>query len=159
MKKLLSLGILFLFFLSSCDKCSDTDCQNGGVCEKGECTCPFEWEGESCEVKTLTKHMGLHEMTLNAGTFIHEGMELALIADATDAKKFYFGDVNEGAYAFLTSATAFNFPTQTVTMPDGDGGFYQIEVNGSGNFTANGFTATLNATGSSASFTLTATKI
>ncbi len=41
----------FSFALQSCDKCKDINCQNGGTCDKGKCTCPTGYSGDNCEIK------------------------------------------------------------------------------------------------------------
>ena len=43
------LIILGITVTSSCNPCADTNCQNGGVCDDGNCNCPDGFAGPSCE--------------------------------------------------------------------------------------------------------------
>jgi|GEM_PF-6979986 hypothetical protein len=43
-------AVLCVLGISSCRKCSDESCRNGGVCESGKCVCPFGYFGYSCEL-------------------------------------------------------------------------------------------------------------
>ena len=52
-----SLLILILGF-SSCDPCRNIECQNGGVCDEGNCICTDEYEGDNCETKKIAKFIG-----------------------------------------------------------------------------------------------------
>lgn len=49
---------------TSCDKCKDITCQNGGTCDKGQCTCPTGYSGDNCEIKDPC--LGVN--CLNSGT-------------------------------------------------------------------------------------------
>jgi hypothetical protein len=57
MKMLRMLGLAMVFFgamtVSSCkkDPCKNVTCQNGGICQDGNCKCNPPWEGPRCEVK------------------------------------------------------------------------------------------------------------
>lgn len=146
MKKLLSIAVLFMFLFTACDKCSDVECLNGGSCDKGECACPFEWEGDKCETKTLTKHMGMHNMNVQVTSFFNEDFEVSVFIDSSNPKKFYIGGSEDGVYGILTSRTGFSLPSQTVLVPDFDDPDNMLEFtgSGSGSFTANGFTAEMN---------------
>lgn len=33
----------------SCDDCRNVDCQNGGTCDAGDCSCPTGFTGDECE--------------------------------------------------------------------------------------------------------------
>lgn len=51
--------LVSLFTLYSCtkkttDPCSGVNCMNGGVCNKGQCTCPTGYTGIYCETKLTT---------------------------------------------------------------------------------------------------------
>jgi hypothetical protein len=40
---------LLVFALSSCDKCKNVKCANGGVCKDGDCVCTNGYTGAVCE--------------------------------------------------------------------------------------------------------------
>ncbi len=44
------LALVCVLGVSSCRRCTDESCQNGGVCESGKCICPYGWYGYSCEL-------------------------------------------------------------------------------------------------------------
>ena len=44
---------LFTLTMSSCNDCKDVVCDNGGICEDGNCDCPNGFSGLSCEVEDL----------------------------------------------------------------------------------------------------------
>ncbi len=49
----ISFALLISFGIStfqSCDKCKNVECQNGGECDKGKCTCPAGFTGDNCEL-------------------------------------------------------------------------------------------------------------
>lgn len=73
MKKI--LPFLMLLFVSSCQKeeekaplpvksCEFVVCENGGVCENGECKCPINYTGSDCSEQKTPKSIGLREITL-----------------------------------------------------------------------------------------------
>lgn len=43
------LLISIVLTVSSCRKCSESSCQNGGTCESGKCVCPYGFFGYFCE--------------------------------------------------------------------------------------------------------------
>lgn len=54
MKYFFYLFPLCFVLLFSCtedenDACDTVICLNGGICENGECICPYGWSGENCE--------------------------------------------------------------------------------------------------------------
>ncbi len=49
MKKLSILLFMFLFAYA-CDPCKDVTCLNGGTCNEGDCVCPTNYTGSSCEI-------------------------------------------------------------------------------------------------------------
>ena len=60
MKNRLILFVVFSLFIGlfSCNPCRNTECQNGGVCDEGDCMCTDEYEGENCETKKIAKFIG-----------------------------------------------------------------------------------------------------
>lgn len=155
MKKILSMAVLFLFLFTACNKCSDTDCQNGGTCDNGECACPFEYEGDNCEAKTIAKHTGGYSIVITT-PFGSDTDTLFIFSDPADAKKFYIGEsATESAFANLTSRTEFVIPEQVFDEDEG------TTASGTGTFTSTGFNATLNAniSGFPATLQLVGTKL
>lgn len=45
-------------FTSCKDKCQDSDCLNGGFCDKGKCLCTDGYDGEHCELEIRTTVLG-----------------------------------------------------------------------------------------------------
>lgn len=48
------LSITVMITFQSCDKCRDTNCQNGGTCDDGICDCPPGYSGANCEIEPCT---------------------------------------------------------------------------------------------------------
>lgn len=74
MKRLLTLALpafLLAFALQGCifDKCRDTNCQNGGICDDGRCDCPAGYEGDECQDRERDKFAGRYYVTYR-GTLI-----------------------------------------------------------------------------------------
>lgn len=66
MKKLklcitVSVLLLTIILLGSCDKCKDTNCQNDGICHDGKCTCLYGYEGDHCETIIREKMTGKYQ--------------------------------------------------------------------------------------------------
>jgi hypothetical protein len=142
MKKILSMAVLFLFLFTACNKCSDTDCQNGGTCDNGECVCPFEFEGDNCEAKLTTRLSGQYLISYTIPGFGTETDTLLLTTHPTDAKKFYLGEgtPSEDILGTLTDKTNFTLFGEFYDEEEEE----TITTTGSGNFTSTGFSATLN---------------
>jgi len=58
----ISALILMLGF-ASCDECNKTNCQNGGICDEGDCVCTDEYEGINCETKKIAKFLGTYTVS------------------------------------------------------------------------------------------------
>jgi hypothetical protein len=58
-------ALLLALALQSCvlDRCRNTNCQNGGVCEEGTCQCPSGFEGANCEKRERDKFTGRYFVT------------------------------------------------------------------------------------------------
>ena len=66
---LLTIFALFLILgFSSCDPCKDVTCQNGGVCDEGDCICTDEYEGDNCETKKIAKFLGSYAVSKDCGS-------------------------------------------------------------------------------------------
>jgi len=51
-KLLVIISLSLLTTLISCgDDCDDVICYNGGVCDDGDCNCPLDYSGSSCETR------------------------------------------------------------------------------------------------------------
>jgi hypothetical protein len=67
---ILNLNTLLLFsvfatttiFFPSCNPCAGVVCQNGGVCQNGDCSCPAGYEGNFCEISSRDKFIGNYEV-------------------------------------------------------------------------------------------------
>ena len=46
----LLIAVICVMAYGCSDPCKDVNCQNGGQCFDGSCSCPGEWTGESCEI-------------------------------------------------------------------------------------------------------------
>jgi hypothetical protein len=56
---LVTIGTFSTVFYTACnkDECKDVTCQNGGVCDGGNCICPTGYEGSKCETAARAKFM------------------------------------------------------------------------------------------------------
>lgn len=59
---LLTVGAFGAVTYTACnkDECKDVVCQNGGTCSGGNCTCPTGYEGNSCEILSREKVLGVY---------------------------------------------------------------------------------------------------
>lgn len=68
MKKLLFLFSLSIFIFSCQPEedplCDDVNCENGGDCLDGTCTCPEMWEGTFCENQKTPITISIESLTL-----------------------------------------------------------------------------------------------
>lgn len=58
-KNLLQVSAILVTLLiqpSCSDKCSDVTCQNGGICNEGDCECLSGYTGTNCETKICDKN-------------------------------------------------------------------------------------------------------
>ncbi len=50
------------FFFAGCkDLCKNVNCQHGGTCDKGNCTCPTGYGGSYCETEVRTTYVGTYK--------------------------------------------------------------------------------------------------
>jgi len=78
-KSLLAIASLAfgMFLMNACDDpCKDVVCQNGGVCDEGDCICATGYEGTDCATEMRTKFLGTYSFidgcypgTPNSSTF------------------------------------------------------------------------------------------
>lgn len=108
----------FLVIFSSCeqelfDLCKNTDCQNEGYCESGECFCPAWYEGQYCESLMRDKFIDAFR-----GTFI--GSDGTREEDFVIRFEPMIGKINEfssgnGAIGYrLQNNNTFSIPFQLV---------------------------------------------
>lgn len=63
-KSLFSLILLFTTLLFvQCNKCNDVECQNGGTCSKGLCSCPTGFTGPECNREDRAQYIGIYTVT------------------------------------------------------------------------------------------------
>lgn len=90
LRLLTAFTVLLLFsatLYTSCikDKCSNVACYNHGVCVQGVCTCPYLYEGTSCEDRWLNKFSGkwnADETFARDTTFAHRIYDLSISGNA-----------------------------------------------------------------------------
>ncbi len=154
MKALRILGLAMALFgammVSSCkkDPCKKVTCQNGGVCQDGNCKCNLPWEGSRCEVDARDKFVGSWRGTINCGGGPEEEVFSITKSSATPNRIIIVGEF----YGELTSSNTFDIPTQTVNVEG-----TAVTVSGRGNLNGNQLTLTYNVTIQGAAFTCTGT--
>jgi len=154
MKAVRILGLVMALFgaitVSSCkkDPCKNVTCQNGGVCQDGNCKCNLPWEGSRCEVDARDKFVGSWRGTINCGSG-PEDDAFSITKSSTTATRIILGD---RIYGELTSSSSFDIPTQTLNL-DGTA----ATVNGRGNLNGNQLTLTLTFTIQGGAFTCSGT--
>jgi hypothetical protein len=130
------------------DPCKNVTCQNGGICQDGNCKCNLPWEGSRCEVDARDKFVGSWRGTINCGGGPEEDV-FSITKSSTRATRII---INNDIYGELTSSSTFDIPTQTVNV-DGTA----VTVNGRGNLNGNQLTLTYVVTIERASITCTGT--
>ncbi len=153
MKALRILGLAMALFgaitVSSCkkDPCKKVTCQNGGVCQDGNCKCNLPWEGSRCEVDARDKFVGSWRGTINCGSGPEE-TTISITKSSVTPTRIIIEDI----YGELTSSNTFDIPTQTVNVEG-----TAVTVNGRGNLNGNQLTLTYNVTIQGSAFTCTGT--
>jgi hypothetical protein len=154
MKALRMLGLAMALFgamtVSSCkkDPCKKVTCQNGGVCQDGNCKCNLPWEGSRCEVDARDKFVGSWRGTINCGGSPRE-MTFSITKSSTTPNRIL---IDNEIYGELTSSSTFDIPNQTFDM-DGTA----TTISGRGNLNGNQLTLTYVLTIQGAAITCTAT--
>jgi hypothetical protein len=144
MKALRMLGLAMALFgamtVSSCkkDPCKNVTCQNGGVCQDGNCKCNLPWEGSRCEVDARDKFVGSWRGTAQCtGGDGPEEEVFSITKSSVKSERIIIGDI----YGELTSSSTFEIPTQTVNVRG-----IAVTISGRGNLIGNQLTLTLNYT-------------
>jgi hypothetical protein len=154
MKALRMLGLAMALFgamtVSSCkkDPCKKVTCQNGGVCQDGNCKCNLPWEGSRCEVDARDKFVGSWRGTTNCGGGPEEEV-FSITKSGTTPNRIL---INNNIHGELTSSNTFDIPTQTVNVEN-----TAVTVSGRGNLNGNQLTLTYNVTIQGAAFTCAGT--
>lgn len=122
-------------YSSSCnkDKCKDVTCQNGGVCDGGNCTCLIGYEGTNCETKSRDKFIKTWTASdLQAGASTPTAYSATIVAGTgTDVTQVIIGNSFSDNFYTVGPITATIFDS-TITIalqhPDAD----RFSVIGSG---------------------------
>ncbi len=78
---ILTLGVLFGVFYSSCtkDDCNNVVCQNAGACDGGRCICAAGFYGDKCELPIRNLLIGTYNggdsCTKNGGEYAQYGIK------------------------------------------------------------------------------------
>ena len=115
-------AIVATLFFASCDPCSDVECQNGGTCAEGVCTCADGYEGTNCETRMTTKFVGAYTVAEscppNNYNYASNVSESSTEATRINFSNFYdlsgFYGVSTPVYGTV-SGTDVTIPTQTIT--------------------------------------------
>ncbi len=152
---LLTMGALSAVTYTACNKdaCKDVVCQNGGVCNDGNCSCTFAYTGTKCESEVRASYYNTYKGNGvdNEGD-TYTNWRIKFYAVGTDAKVMGMdlADGNNANVASLTvtlqSATTFTVNSATVQG---------VAYTGSG--TVDATKASLTLTGSDNTGTLTFT--
>lgn len=84
----------------SVDLCDKMSCKNGATCFKGICTCTAGFEGDTCQIKWITRYLGrwdIKETVTNSNIKSNIGTQKQYIwtirADASNASMFFIDDM------------------------------------------------------------------
>ncbi len=128
--------ILLALAIAGCisDKCGSVNCLNEGVCVRGECTCPFAWEGEFCQSKWNDKFNGQWVSLETAGADTLRNYPLNVVAGSSP-DSFYILHLAESVDTVFCTRKAYKtFTMHERILPDsskiqGGEGVYN-ELNG-----------------------------
>lgn len=110
MKKLLFPALVATFAVScTSEPCNDIDCQNGGVCDSGQCLCPDQYEGPECSELWRTKFLGTYTGagTCNGQPQNNETMSL------TPGQTIGRVNFDNGFFATVSGQNTLTIPLQT----------------------------------------------
>jgi len=68
MRTKLFICLISAIFFAGCgeeDPCLNTDCENGGICDDGECFCDLGWQGQNCTIEKVPASVSITGMTVN----------------------------------------------------------------------------------------------
>lgn len=142
MKHLLYAFIILplLVISSSCNRCKDVNCQNGGTCSKGTCTCAEGYEGDLCATAMRDKMIGTYHGTLTCHVEEDMSYSLEIKAYQPDAGKITISE--DGRADFQCDITGSN----TFSMVYADILFSGKRINYSGTVDGNKLTIYIKST-------------
>jgi len=132
MKMNKKIGILFTLMLmfsalcwQSCQynacKARAVECENGGVCDRGECTCVLGYEGEFCENPVNEKYASHYamvrtELVNSTPPAFDDDDTLVVYADNVDRNLVFFYSIRDTANTIegRVRENAMTIPEQTV---------------------------------------------
>lgn len=143
---LLTIGALGAVTYTACnkDKCKDVVCQNGGVCNDGNCSCATGYEGTNCETKSNAKFVGVWAVSETCGGANQTPYQVTITADATDPTKILvanLGNYNCTVGGTITWNSSVN--GATLTIADNKCG---TQMNATGTYANGKITITYTAT-------------
>jgi hypothetical protein len=148
-KSLLAIASLAagMFIMNACtDPCKDVTCQNGGVCDEGDCICATGYEGTDCATEMRTKFVGTYSFidgcypgTPNASTITTsaEGVTKVNISNI-------LGSTLGGTAKAEVNGSSITIPSQGITDNDGDP--WTIAGQSTGTLSSNTFTISVQYT-------------
>lgn len=129
-KLLIGFGIILMGLFSSCDKCKDVDCMNGGTCDAGDCECATYYTGDKCESEARSSYNSTYAGTFTYADGTSDRDTIMLRSFGTDVTKLEMVD-GEGIILTLTSNSNFSLFAEEIDGAD------TYTVTGTGNFSSN----------------------
>ncbi|MDP5172664.1 MAG: calcium-binding EGF-like domain-containing protein [Bacteroidia bacterium] len=119
--RILAIAFSLLVLVTSCkeDLCKDTVCLNGGTCLDGlgTCECQPGFEGDSCQVFTFERYLGIFEA--DYGSCVNTPPEHRVgIAQESGANKLRITNLGDYACPSGVLAVLADVSGTTLTMPE-----------------------------------------
>lgn len=159
----MAFAVLSMGIFASCDKCKDVDCNNGGSCDDGDCTCASYYTGDNCDTEVRAKYAGDYNGIIdipsfqsllptkitvtNPGTVASvQGMQLVVVTDSMGTTTTIDLSTN------LTSNTEIEVPETKVpfTLIPGE---TEALISGTGVYSGDSLTADITIKGAVSGFT------
>lgn len=145
-KSLLAVASLAIgmFIMNACtDPCKDVTCQNGGVCDEGDCICATGYEGTDCGTEMRTKFLGNYSILDGCYPGTPYTSTISTSADAVNkvAISNILGNTLNGTAKATISGTSITIPNQTVT--DSDNEIWTVEGMSTGTLSSNTFSISI----------------